>query len=144
MLKKLRSDGLVGFHGVSTTINFGARKQIDNRCIKLMIILALTTLLHAIQAYNISGLSLILSLQHSNEIYRLIKRNRQNYKILTKAPWNVEFSRSCFKALLIIDSLLWLFELISLSGDVHTNSGPNSVNTDDSVVSSLSHDSLQE
>ena len=97
MLKKLRSDGLGGFHGVSTTINFGARKQIDNRCIKLMIILVLTTLLHAIQAYNISGLSLILSLQHSNEIYRLIKRNRQNYKILTKAPWNVEFSRFASK-----------------------------------------------
>ena len=37
-----------------------------------------------------------------------------------------------------------MFELIILSGDVHTNPGPNSVNTDDSVVSSLSHDSLQE
>ena len=145
MRNKLSSGDLGGFRGVSATINFGARKGIEHSYVKILNFLVLLTLLYSMQTYNISNLSLILNLQHSNETYRLIKRTRHDYKTVTVVPRNVVFSRSCIIALLIIDFSFRAVELIILSGDVHPNPGPNSVNSSGQGSEiNLSNDSLQE
>ena len=55
------------------------------------------------------------------------------------------YSPGLIIALLIIYFSLWTIELIILSGDVHPNPGPNSVNSSDqSSEISFSNDSLQE
>ena len=57
----------------------GADKRLSyNRC-HLLLILVLITWIHNLHAHNISSLSIIISLQHSNETYKHIK-SCQHYK----------------------------------------------------------------
>ena len=70
MSPKLRSDGLGGFSGISSTLLLGSRKHITFHNTHLLVLCLLFTTTH--QTHTIASFSLILDLQHSNEFYRNI------------------------------------------------------------------------
>ena len=127
----LKSDGLGGFSGVSSTLGLGAKKRITRNKFHLYLITVLFSLLHT----NDSGtlFSLILALQRSNEIYRSIKLPYSRIKCFQSK--NQSFSLNCICMLILAVLSSWLLFLILQSGDIEVNPGPGSV--DGSADSSL-------
>ena len=92
---------------------------------------------YCFQLYNAMGVSLIISLQHNNEIYKHIKLSHLSYKIISMSTRNVTFTRVCITVLFTTNSFLLLLNLLILCGDIHPNPGPASVGPlNDSSLSS--------
>ncbi|MEW8547098.1 MAG: endonuclease/exonuclease/phosphatase family protein, partial [Candidatus Thiodiazotropha sp.] len=90
------------------------------------------------QAYNIMSLSMILSLQRSNETFRFINQAHRCCKPVLLHLDNIAFTRAGILFLSLANFLLWSLSLL-MCGDVHPNPGPNSVNSlDESSFSSSS------
>ena len=70
---RIQSDGLGGFHGVSQTLKLGAKKRLLHRRFHFILILLMVTQAYDCIAYGNSCLSIILSLQRSNEAYKNIQ-----------------------------------------------------------------------
>ena len=136
MVCNVKSDGLGGFSGVSSTLRLGARKRIT--CNKFH--LCLFTIFLASFQTNDSRVcfSLILALQRSNEMYKSIKLP---YTRIKCSPFkNQSFSFNCLMLLIVAVLTSWIIFLTLLSGDIEVNPGPDSVegSTDSSLDSSIS------
>lgn len=125
----MRSDGLGGFLGVSQTIKLGAEKRPCIHRMYIFITLLFFVSFYNITYYNISTLSIIISLQHSNEIYRIIRPFRHYRKIVAPPNNNIIFTCTCASLLIINCLFLLALRLIFLSGDIHPNPGPVSVDS---------------
>ena len=99
MLGKLKSDALGGFLGVSPTLKLGAEKRFGNRIFLSSLLSVFMIIFYCLQLYNAMGFSLIISLQHNNEIYRHIKLSDFSYKIIPMSTRNVTFTRVCITVL---------------------------------------------
>ena len=133
MSPKLRSDGLGGFSGISSTLLLGSRKHITFHNTHLLVLCLLFTTTH--QTHTIACFSLILDLQHSNEFYRNIKHPGRRVQCHIE---NASFTKQLLLLLSLIIFMSWLIHLILLSGDIESNPGPNSVKSlTDTTLSSL-------
>ena len=93
--------------------------------------------------HNISTscLSILIALQRSNEVYRYI---RYPYR-RTQQPLNNNFKFTIFCIFYLATNVIVLFviSLILLSGDIHLNPGPDSVNgVSDSMSTTSSNSSF--
>ena len=124
MLGKLKSGGLGGSLGVSQILKLGADKRFGNRIFLASVLSTFMIIFYCLQLYNAMGFSLIICLQHSNEIYRHIKLSHLSYKIIPVSTRNVTFTRVCITVLFTSNSFLLLLDLLILCGDIHPNLGP--------------------
>lgn len=129
MPNKLKSDGLGGFSGISPTLHPGAVKQFRALHIYIILLPELLTLLLNMQAYGITCLSMILSLQRTNETFNFINQTHHCYKTVPPHLNNIAFTRAGILILCLANLLLWALNLLLVCGDVHPNPGPNSVNS---------------
>ena len=136
MLGKPKSDGLGGFLGVSQTLKLGTDNRFGNRIFLSSLLSVFKIIFYCLQLYNAMGFSLIISLQHNNEIYKHIKLSHLSFKIIPMSTRNVTFTRVCITVLFTTNTFLLLLDLLILSGDIHPNPGPASVGSLN--VSSLS------
>ena len=83
--------------------------------------------------YNIHCLSAMIILQRTNELYKSIQNPYS--KLKPNAYKNTSFMLYCISVLILCNFLLWLSTLLLLSGDIHPNPGPDSVETDTSISS---------
>ena len=83
--------------------------------------------------YNIHCLSAMIILQRTNELYKTIQN--PYIKLKPNAYKNTIFTFYCINILILCNFFLWLLILLLLSGDIHPNPGPDSVETDTSISS---------
>ena len=113
MSPKLRSDGLGGFSGISSTLLLGSRKHITFHNTHLLVLCLLFTTTH--QTHTIACFSLILDLQHSNEFYQNIKHPGCRVQCHIE---NASFTKQLLLLLSLIIFMSWLIHLILLSEDI--------------------------
>ena len=136
--KRTSTDGLGGFYDASQTLSIGAVKRIRCHRFYFFLTLIFLTWFPSPDAYDISCLSLSLSVQSCNETYKRINfRHHCSRKILIPTR-NKLLTKTCIIGLLLACLFLWLLNLILLCGDVHPNPGPPSTSTaSESSLSSL-------
>lgn len=132
------SDGLGVFFSVSQSMHLSARKRPMFGKFFILVVLMHIIYVSKQETLTVSNISLILALQRSNETFKSIKHPFK--RINSARHKNVKFSFILFMTLFIGTCCLWLLNFLLLSGDIHPNPGPDSVNSviDTSLTSSLS------
>ena len=141
---KINSDGLGGFFGVSQTLKLDAEKRLRYKKFQFILILIFLTWFYNLHVYESSCLSITLSVQYNNELYKCIKLSQQYSRQITSPTRNIGFTKICVRILFILSFLSWLYNLLLLSGDIHLNPDPTSLSTatENSFSSSISHERL--
>lgn len=132
------SDGLGGSDGIFQSLRFRTgQKQPLKRTMFLVLPVIMLYMLHHLSFYNFATLSIIHNIQHNLELFKRIRSPYQKYHPNNTKP-NNDFIRLLLTGFAVILLSSWTAGLILLSGDVHTNPGPDSVrNTSLSSVSSI-------
>ena len=131
--RKIKSDGLGGMLGISQTLGLGVEKRLMYKKFYLLIVSLLVSCHMDNYTYNIHWLSAMIILQRTNELYKSIQN--PYIKLKPNAYKNTSFTLYCISVLILCNFLLWLSTLLLLSGDIHPNPGPDSVETDTSISS---------
>ena len=137
MRNTISSDGLGGFLGVSQSLKLGAEKRLRYK-FHFFLILFFLIWFHNMHVYESSCLSITLSMQYNNEIYKHIKLCQHYGRRITSPTRNIRFTKACVRILFIACFLSWLYSLLLLSGDIHPNPGPASLSTATENISSSS------
>ena len=125
-------------------LKLGAKKRLLHRRFHVILILLMVTQAYDCIAYGNSCLSIILSLQRSNEAYKNIQFMQHHRRKFNTPDNNIKFTITCIRILRNACFLIWFVCLIMLDGDIHPNPGPESVSSDvrNSVSSVNSEDIL--
>lgn len=141
MAGKFISDGLGGFYGVSHSLKLGAKLKMN-----IVFIFYLTLpfiILHAYDPgiFTMSCLSFVLALQRNNESYKQIKYPYHYAESFSYASNSYFFCNVCK---LFFGSVVFTLclRLLILSGDIHPNPGPASVDNLADSLSEVSDSSL--
>ena len=126
-LKRSKSDGLGGSIGVSNTIMLGCRKRVYFNSFHFLILALFFTIFQS--NYNVHCMSIVLALQRSNETYKYIKHPYISVQVKTPDS-NIVFCRNIVPSFFILVVATWMTMIVTLSGDVELNPGPDSVEGD--------------
>ena len=138
-LCKFKSDGLGGLSGVSSSMGLGNEKHITYNKSHLLLFSMFLTVLNNTYASNVCFLSLTMSLQRSNELYRNI---RFPYKRAFLSYKNDSFNRVLILSVVSCYIILWLSIILLQSGDI-VNPGPDSVESSADSSDTLESTSLE-
>ena len=106
--------------------NLGAKKRLKYKKFYFFLILLFLTWSCSLHVYNSFCLSIILSIQYSDETYKHIKLTQHYTRTKYPLSCTITFNNTYLGVIFIFYSLLWLYNLILLSGDIHQNPGPAS------------------
>ena len=93
MRNTINSDGLGGFFGLSQSLKLGAEKRLRYK-FHFFLILFFLTWIHNMYDYESSCLSIILSMQYNNEIYKHIKLCQHYGRRITSPTRNIRFTKA--------------------------------------------------
>lgn len=135
---KYTSNGLGGSDGVFQSLRYKPEARQSSKCKILTILPIFMLLLFTLnEIYIHFSYSIIIQTQRNCELFKLIKySNSRRHSVVQKH--NTGFIVFCSKIFFICVSVttLWVIFLILQAGDVHTNPGPDSVESD--ALSSVS------
>ena len=123
---------------VTRSMHMGATKKLGHNHFYVLLLLALSSF-NPLPLYDVTCFSLIIALQVSNEVHRIIKHPYR--RMQAQRNTNLRFSIACLSLLLVNVLLSWVIDRILLSWDVHPHPGLDSVSSlaDTSTSSSTSN-----